>query len=142
LFAVAARLKACPDTNRDAVIFSYYISVDDDERFVAGGSIMAIRSECFVSGYGFSRIEKDQTTIGFSRWAPAPKGGSHLFAVAARLRACPDTNRDAVIFQISFRSDFISVDDDEGFVSGRGSIMAIHSGCSVSGYGFSLSIMS
>jgi len=37
--------------------------------------------------------------------APAPKGGSHLFA-AARLKACPDTNRDSRDL-----SDFIWVDD-------------------------------
>jgi hypothetical protein len=84
-----------------------------------------------VSGYGFSRIEKDQTTVGFSRW-PQRLKADRICSLRHAWKACSDTNRDAMIFQISF-----SVDDDEGFVSGCSSTMEIRSGCFVSGHGFS-----
>ena len=53
LFALRHAWKACHDTNLDAMIVDSASTYND---------------EGFVSGYGFSRIEKDETTIGFSRW--------------------------------------------------------------------------
>jgi len=71
--------------------------------------------EGFVSGYGFSRIEKDQTTIGFSRW-PQRLKADRICSPCGTPEGMPDTNRDAMIF----RPGCVSIDHDERFVSGYG----------------------